>query len=348
MNYLVTVRKKASLASFLWVISYSFLASQPTPYNFSFHEEPYESLSNPELLSLVGYAPSPNMFYKKVPLGFSFNIDHTAFDSTIVKVSSPTIAWSTPKNCFSGLSYGITTIFSFGCRQSFDTLSTTEVRYKTEGLEPHRIFKLEYFQLGFKNYEGQINVQIWLYEGSDSIQIRIGQLDLPNIPNLYLTGLKGPLIGFQAAYYGIFDSDDADFSQMVNGTPDSPGNVAFLCPSSPVGFGIWYQTMDGAPKYGSVFTFYPNIMSPVETPVLHSNLLVYPNPSVGYIQISGIPFDGDTQIIDLFNSIGGGVKRLTISKEHPIVDTQNLPLGVYYLSGKNDKSVFTGKFIISE
>jgi hypothetical protein len=337
---------KLQLVVFTFCFTAFPLAAQSTHYQFSYHEEPYFSLVNPELLTLQGYLPSPAMFYETIPIGFPFTIDDISVDSANVLISSPSIVWATPINCTSGLSHGLTSIFAFSCRKRSDTLSTTEIRYLTEGVLPSRIFKLEYFNLGFKDFPGHIDLQIWLYEGSDSIQIRIGQLELPNIPTLFITGLNGPLIGLQTAYHGVFDSDAADYTQMVNGTPNNPGSAEIFCPSSPVGFGIWYQSMSGVPKNGAVFTFYPEKTNLVEEMVQSSDWVLSPNPAKDYVEVKNWPLLVDEQKVDIFNSFGKRLKSITISKEDSMIDCNDLPNGNYYLEARINGSVKVGKFIV--
>ena len=59
--------------------------------------------------------------------------------------------------------------------------SSSPISYTLSGTAPSRIFKLEWKNAGFFNpidnatsYDDFINLQLWLHEGSDAIEVRFG------------------------------------------------------------------------------------------------------------------------------------------------------------------------------
>jgi len=213
------------------------------------------------------------------------------------------------------------------------TTSVSPVGYKVEGATGNRIFKMQFKNVGssvekyfyFANTY-YLNVQIWLYEGSNVIEYRIGDHNLStyNYPN------EEPYTNF--GFGG--EPSSGTFVCMLYDDAQNP-LLGEYTDSSQVTLDNYGFT--GYPASGTVFRF-----TPATNASIHDNLFdtvkVYPNPTTDYLFFDHLT---ETKQYTIYNVNGKMVKKGMISEEHNVISVSEIPSAVYLL--QIDQSTF--KFV---
>src|SRR5690554_3361506 len=172
---------KTKLITILVLINVFFFANAQTEYNFNVANEPYNnlvgsiSLNNDQVWDDPGYV---------IPLGFDFQIGTYVFNSIhIVSWSvGGVLSTSTDGTGVAPLLVPIAQdIIDLGYGSG---ASQSNISYKVEGDSGSQILKIEWNNVGFwDDMTGNdfMNFQVWLYEGSNSIEYRYGSSEI-NFP----------------------------------------------------------------------------------------------------------------------------------------------------------------------
>jgi len=216
--------------------------------------------------------------YRGIPIGFDFECYGSTFDSLFIR---DYVHFDKDDNYF------INPFFVL-----FYNRGNSPVSYLLEGDEGSRILKIEWKNMGFwgeynvhTTANDFVNVQLWLYEGSNNIEVHMGPSSVTHPDESYF-GYGGPWIGiaqivWQGPPMGVkslalvgdpsdpqIAINDTTFNTYLNGTP--PDTVVY------------------------VFTYDPSgITSPCNDQV---DLSVYPNPSGGVFNISLMKESGKTKV----------------------------------------------------
>lgn len=211
--------------------------------------------------------------------------------------------------------------------------SISPVGYKVEGTTGNRIFKMQFKNAGssvernfyFANTY-YLNVQIWLYEGTNVIEYRIGDHNLStyNYPN------EEPVTRF--GFGG--EPSSGSFVCMLYDNPQNPLLGEYTDASQ--------VTLDnygfvGYPANGTVYRFTP-ITSASVTDNLFTTVKVYPNPTADRLVLENMLTAKEYTIFALNGAV---VKKGTVSQENNSIDVSAFQTGTYLL--KIDSS--TLKFI---
>lgn len=134
------------------------------------------------------------------------------------------------------------------------------ITYKVEGTAGSQIFKLQLKDCAFlpevvssePSTENRMSFQIWLYEGSNAVEIRFGPSEIPDPTLAFETGVA-PLVIFAA---GVVNSNagTAEYGTFLEGDPQNPILGEIDPETFPPGF-------DAIPESGRVYRFEPNVMS---------------------------------------------------------------------------------------
>lgn len=224
---------------------------------------------------------------------------------------------------------------------SSTTGSLSNISYLLEGAPGSRILKIEwknvgfYSELEFDNISTDFtNFQLWLYEGSNDIEIHFGPNSITQ-PNLSFDGEAG-------TYIGLFPEVDFDNETVIgtgielSGNPRSP---TVLATSS-----IYTNFLNGVIPNGTIYKFAMRTSGISELKNDFSNISLYPHPSNDYFKISvdNMPFDINS--ISIFNSDGKKVKETNYTKD--IIDISDLSSGIYFVLINTELGVATKKLII--
>lgn len=140
--------------------------------------------------------------------------------------------------------------------------SQSDIRYRIDGESGSRIFKLEWYNVGFdeeyweyKTSNWYANVQLWIYEANQSVEYHFGETYLPD-PKLILTNDKGPNIAISRCTSRSPNKSSTE-SYTLMGSPKQPQLQYFAD-------GGTYVALDSLPSNGMVYTFTPTFISSVE------------------------------------------------------------------------------------
>jgi hypothetical protein len=236
---------------FFWA---AFLPAQTTfPYNFSVSQGTYTPLVNAVSVNNGETWDDPNY---SLPLGFNLQLFGSSFNNLVLSEFFAA-------NAFSGGANPSPIILSYGTdlidRGSNGNTSLSPISYKIEGPVGSKIFKLEYSNAGFYDdpqpYTSFINTQLWIYEGSNDIEIRFGPVQVSS--QEVFGGFTGPIIGF----FDKLTIDDDDF--VFDNLYYLEGNVAnpTIKTATLSDFLFLTQTLQGTPTNGTIYRFANNTVS---------------------------------------------------------------------------------------
>ncbi len=165
--------------------------------------------------------------------------------------------------------------------------SISPIRYRIDGTSPSRIFKLEYFNTGFLKeavdsgtVNDSLNLQMWLYETSDIIEMHYGgsQVTYPqeyffNGSQPFISYIKNldPSTGTGRYYYLVGDATNPQLDSA---------NLGDLQPG--------FETIDAFPSNGQVYRFTPTNTASFAR-LNSADVRVYPTITSGWVNITSIP-----------------------------------------------------------
>ena len=300
------------------------LAAQPIPYSFSASVQTYTPLEDaivisPLVLNSINQVP--------VPLGFTFSSNNTPY--TQIKVGYGGILITDDSDFL---------VLGYYTRAGFLLKPVTKVRYKTEGEAPNRIFKAEWFRMGFDGLPGEISFQIWLHESANAVQIHQGIQNVPTPSATFYNGIS-PLIGVLEDYDAF--TGIAGMAQVVDGPADQPFSV--IVPKSEYDPALPWGTDTLAPE-GQVYTF-GMVTTGINQVIKEAlPLAVFPNPAATLIAFNFDDDDfGGERFIRISNIAGRTVIQQIITANS--LDISALPPGAYVLNTRINGRLASGKFV---
>jgi len=232
------------------------------------------------------------------------------------------------------------------------------ISYKTEGVAPHRIAKIQYKNAGFlcdTTHHSFINFQVWLYEDSNIIEYRYG----PQLVDPCIFG-RVPFndSGYNKGCYVGLTNDRILGSCSEGGRSlgvDGPGDAPHLDDySSPTYIPAYpWRYLEGVPPYRMVYRFAPYVDTAGTTPIdsatavavanmEHARFEVTPNPASNTISIdhNGIK-DG---IVTLFDMTGRMIWQKELAATANI-NIEGLAAGTYIARlVSSDSKIYTTRF----
>ena len=198
-----------------------------------------------------------------------------------------------------------------------------------EGTSPNRVFKLEYFNVGFDwemlttgGASSVANFQIWLFENGD-IEIHYGPHTIQNLSDICFW--SAATAGISA--YWNFDEFTGNFL-WANGEASNPTFMEY--------FGVEYDSLQISqvftglntwPDNGQVYRFNYDLAPIINIDETEKfDLSIYPNPSSEYI-IAQFP-DNRMRQVSIYN-VNGTVVNTFQTKERMIINVSDLSPGSY-------------------
>ena len=174
------------------------------------------------------------------------------------------------------------------------------ITYKVVGTAPNRIQKLQWKKAGvYYDTYGQMyfNFQVWLYEGSNNIDIRYGPSNIDDSVAYPYAGAEGPTTLLVNNYISSEDSV-AGSSLVLAGAAASPSLTAIdLNSTAP-------PTLVGTPANGMVYRFVYNGPLSITKASIAPLVTVGPNPSSGRLRIAiGNGIQATVSLTDLTGKI---------------------------------------------
>lgn len=230
-------------------------------------------------------------------------------------------------------------------RGKVDTFSKSSIRYRTDIVGGKKVVKVELFNAGFwreKDLHGtmddSVNLQVWLYEGTNAIELRYGPSKISHTSDYFIYGTAvGPVIGF-VKDAGLFSLNLSKLYHL-KGNPGSPSFDS--CGTS---INNVTSTLDAYPPSGTVYRFTPKPNSVkkleprladvvIQNTVSHDDIIIINNETLSL----------DYQVVSL---TGGIINQYGFLKRgQNKIDISNLPQGIHVLKLNSAEAGKAIKFI---
>ena len=282
-----------------------------------------------------------------IPIGFMFhffndsttNLYLTPEGGSDAVVNIHPLLFSTPYNsCI--IAHGS----NFIDKDTSGVTSASPISYSLSGIAPSRIFKLEWKNAGFAFGvdADSINLQLWIYETSDIIEMRFGVGNyVSSITDLY-NDAPGPWVGLADSIDRNASNISARMFYQLKGPVSSPtlDSSTVLDPLLPVG-------MTGNPTSGSVYRFYPKVKTTggvgynTYSTIVSSEINYFSDRSELRIDI----FSDDKFNFQVLDMNGNILFCDAIQKGRKIINTNNLASGIFILKLFSAKENIAFKFV---
>ncbi|MBS1744866.1 MAG: hypothetical protein JST21_01715, partial [Bacteroidetes bacterium] len=223
-------------------------------YSFDARYEPYVPLSS-GATNLSGSIPWDGDSSYYVPIPFIFKINEVP--KTVFKIFGCQVMPASDTNSLGYVSGFLPTSLGLTDRGSGTGTSQSPIRYRTDGVAPRRIFKLEYANAGifnegsaFGSLDDYVNFQIWVYEDTNIVELRYGSAKL-SYPSVYFINSLAPHIGFFDKIEMQNGSSGSFF--YLKGDPGAP-TLDSVAASS---FDFMMTTLMSYPDSSTVYRFTP-------------------------------------------------------------------------------------------
>src|SRR3989304_4123078 len=212
-----------------------------------------------------------------------------------------------------------------GMKDKGTSTSLSPISYQVSGTTPNRILKIEWKNAGPAAASADfINVQLWLYETSNIIEVHYGSSSITNACTTQLS------VGIGHTYVPNSNMIEDDF--LENG------------PSNPI-LSMNANAFYGIPTNGTVYKFTVAAAGVAEIN-LDDLISVYPNPSNGKFTLSSEITKGE---ISVYNVEGEKVYSSTIQpSNHSTIDLSSHPNGIYFINIKTENGIANKKLIINK
>lgn len=328
---------KKFLGLFTITLVFSLSAIAQFPYSFSVYYDDYKPLTSATTVNSTLWF---NSDVYTLPLGFDFNVDTTACHAPAIEGGS-TFVTDTGSGTISGFYLTDANLIDRGF---LDSISSTKspIRYAISGTVGQRIFKLEIANAAFFNeilyttYDDSINMQLWLYEGSNIVELRYGPSNINHGYNYF------PRDGHPTAGY-VRDIDYAlnGTYYVLNGNPNNPDIDTIYSTDGEYDHqptGLYYF-----PPSGIVYRFTPTALQ-VANQITISNIRIYPTVCNATINIDYnatekadykiMTIDGVTTSIN--GNLQNGLNKINIG---------NLAAGMYLIELQSNDGNKVQKFV---
>ncbi len=227
--------------------------------------------------------------------------------------------------------------------------SISPITYRTDGVAPNRIFKMQWKNAGFYEPFGagdtddSLDFQLWLYEGSDMIESRFGTANLVSAPLDLWQSADGPFIGIVDTLIINMSGATAVKGYNFSGPITNPGLDSFVNLFATTGF---FPGMIGNPSSGMVFRFIPK--KKISGNVGYETLVSYAEPSFNYFQEAHLLeielYEHRVATYDIISMNGSIIQQGKISQGKNKLDVSKLSSGVFMIRLKQNNQYYNYKF----
>lgn len=315
-------------------------------YNLSISSGVYTNLEGSTSLNNGWTWDDPNY---EVPVGFDFAFFKDTF-STIYFYENGLGGFLSNTNNLFGIvpvliAYGHD-IIDRGYDIDIDSATQnaqSNLSYLLEGTPGNRIFKLEWNNVGFYNdistnnvSTDYVNFQLWLYEGSNDIELRFGPSLMSN-PNISFEGDPGPIISLIEKFDPFTGNIDGE-GIMLSGDPEDAQikNITSF---------FNYFTLSGNIPDGTIYKFSRKNLNKVGNANLAEAISIFPNPTNGNINITNHE-NSDLLEGSKISILDGQGKEIRVSNYNSQgLNVQDLISGVYFIQINTKQGIITRKLL---
>lgn len=332
---------KSKILLFLFGITYSLLSAQTT--NFTVSNGTYTDLVASTSLNNGLTWDDPQF---TIPIGFNFQYFNRSFSTIYISwdgygglLSPDSVLTGTTSLLFA---YGADIMDRGNLSGSNQPGSLSPISYKLSGLTGSRILKIEWKNVGFYSEIRDdsvstdfTNFQLWLYEGSNAIELHFGPNSITQ-PSLCYDGNTGTNIALYPEYdlsndsllYGGFE---------VVGSPTFPGLVTVNTNTAGNNF------INGPIPNGMIYRFENNSVANDEVLENQFSMELLPNPAQSYFEIQ---LDNPSVKVDqvmVTDLTGKTVMQLDGFDSK--VDVSTLGAGTYFVTVSSKYASVTKKLV---
>jgi len=318
----------------------SKLNAQANFYSLSTSTSTYTPLSGASTAN--GSTPWDSTSYFSEPLGFTgFSIDTTATDFFYLQKGVYFSADTVTRMALHGFLLMNANLIDRG---AVSGTSLSPISFMTSGSTGSRIFKLQIANVGFAEEQSTygtlndyVNFQVWVYEGSNIVEIHIGDSHITSGHAATFWPITGgsPAIGFGKRK----DTLGSGTEYIVSGPPYSYDSIVYHKHSPTyVGSGFF----PGLPASGSVFTFTPVRLAVNNVAVKDAK--IYPTSCTNEVMVDYYNnVATQYEVVSINGSITGIKGHLVNGTTH--IDISSLAAGMYFVQLSNNAGKSTNKFI---
>lgn len=268
---------KNNLLTFvLFVLSFSTLNAQS--YSFSVTTSTYQDLTSPTVISTPDWTEF-DVF--KVKLPFKFNYYGVDYDSIFAMGGFDGFVY---ENTGGNQYFPSDQIYTFDNGMVDAGSNSSPIAYQVTGSSPNRVFVLQTKNAHFSSDESgndYANVQLWLYEKSNIIEIHYGPSSILNSESWQVPNATGPSVGVYNTLSNFIS---------LSGAADNPT----------VSTQVISIAIDGVPSTNKVYRFAPTKAGIVTMKT--NDVQMFPNPSSDILTIKNAQ-GKNIQIIDLYGKV---------------------------------------------
>jgi hypothetical protein len=299
---------------------FSIVQLQAQPYSFTQYTSPYTPLSNGTSINNGNTWSGFQTF--NVPIGFSFEFVGANFTTVDFEASGRLI--------FDPAHLHFADMFTVaGMQDKGTSASLSPLSYELAGSAGSQICKIEVSNATYQNDPAAtVNYQIWLYEGSNILEMHMG-------PN----SVTSPATAFPSgAFSGVFHVTTFtpltyDYGLALHGNPSAPSDSTF----SGTGINSFGIVLNDIPVETTVYQFVPTASNTSDIDSENKEVLLYPNPAKDELFLD---FGSENlgQVTYHLKDIKGQLMKqesVLNSGEKVKVDLTAIPQGIYLLSIEN-------------
>ena len=310
-------------------------------YNFSVSTGTYTDLTNTTSVNNGMTWDDPTF---EIPIGFDFKL----FDTTINKIATKDVEAVFSVDTFESKTVPFILVFNADLidrgydieEDEITQTSLSPISYKLSGSDGSRILKVEWNNAGFYGdfeddeiSDDYTNLQLWLYEGSNDIEIHIGPTSVTQ-PDLSYDGFGGASIGL----YPKIKRDSMNAYEalengiILSGDPTNPTKINDKT--------LGEYSLNGTIPNGTIYKFAYQVSS---VPSLDdSKLTIYPNPVKDILSFDVNGEDFNNYKFSVIDILGNSIMELSKSKK---IDVTDLKSGVYFIKMQNAEGYSMHRFI---
>jgi hypothetical protein len=307
------------------------------PYDFSILNQPYTELQNPIPLTTASW-DDPSL---TVQLGFEFHFlgsttNNLYFDLGLGGLLVPDFTGTTMDMI---MAYNSDIIDAgFNTNEMLSPIS-----YLVAGDPGSRICKIQWKNVAFYNEVvdlgtalNRANFQLWIYEGSDIVEVRFGDNTISSESFGLVHDNMGPMIGFVEDLNLMEDSFAAMYLLQGNPTSATVSTWAIYPEGS--------SFLSDDPGSGIVYRFAPNSVVNVTESKASPSFMIYPQPAQDQCRLI-FPEHIDFLTIQLFDMAGREVLTYAGNSSAAILNVAQLNPGVYLAHVKANGREYTQKLL---
>jgi len=221
--------------------------------------------------------------------------------------------------------------------------SQSNLSYLLDGTPGSHILKIEWNNVGFYSELADdyvstdfVNFQLWLYEGTNDIEIHFG-------PSL----VTQPLIcyeGDMGTHIGLYPEID-----LYNYTVIEDAFCLKDNPSSPTAYwtnNTYDEYLNGTIADSTIYKF-SNVMVNNSNPeVVTMDLEVYPNPCQNSFRVVQTGDEHKLEMVTILNATGKKVKELNYTDE--LIDISELSSGIYFIQTTTEEGLTASNRLVKQ